>query len=86
MALGTANDPYPNNNNNDFDNIKNSLKLLKAKKAEQKMQDYPPEPKVTLDSFRIHTEDRTLQVPSSASPLSAKVALLSYRSWLKRLP
>jgi hypothetical protein len=40
MALGGG-DAYPSNNN-DFDNIKNSLKLLKAKKAEQKLQDYPP--------------------------------------------
>jgi len=82
MALGGG-EAYTNNN--DFDNIKNSLKLLKSKKAEQKLQEYPPEPKVPSLSLRTRTEDHTLQAHNSVSPRSAKVSFISYRSRIARL-
>jgi hypothetical protein len=82
MALGGG-EGY--GNNNDFDNIKNSLKLLKSKKAEQKLQEYPSEPKVRLSLFRTAMEGRTLPVRSSASRPSARVRFISYRSWFQRL-
>jgi hypothetical protein len=45
MALG-SNDPYANN---DFDNIKSSLKLLKSKQPQRQQ---PPEPTVMLPTIR----------------------------------
>lgn len=75
MALGGG-DGYPSN---DFDNIKNSLKLLKSKQP-QKKTDPPLEPTVTTSPLRTLMEVHTLQVLSRGSLRPAKVVRVSSRS------
>ena len=68
MALGGGND-YPSN---DFENIKNSLKLLKSKQG-GKRNDAPLEPTVPHSPPRTTTVAHTPQTLRSGPPSRPKV-------------
>jgi hypothetical protein len=77
MALGSS-DPY---SNNDFDNIKSSLKLLKSKQPQRQQA---PQPSVISARVRI-----TMAVPIPPAFPSGRLppnVVLSPRSAIQRLP
>jgi hypothetical protein len=81
MALGGA-DNYPSN---DFENIKNSLKLLKSKQS-QKRPEPTLEPTVSILISRMCTVVHTLQMLHKDNHQFREVVPVTYRSRRSGLP
>ena len=81
MALGAQDNNY---NNNDFENIKSSLKLLKSKQP-QKRSEAPLEPTVCISLSRIFMEAVIHLTPIKGSNPTLKVINVTFRICLTRL-